>query len=239
MTSLLPVTFTWTGTPTGMAGISTNGPANVPFGCTPVNPYQYFTFAWSQFGNGCPNEYSYNAIATTCIYTADLYNSQTWGCTWTTSVVSTSTVNGGATTAPAGVPATVTGPVQWVTVASTQQTTSTSTSIVDPGAKTVTVSATQGSKLRRGESQREERHSGGGEILGALNSEKPLGGRPADDLSFAAFNPREGINSTDSWLEDRALCPYTDQIWCGAGCCRSPPSKFLIHFLHDQIGPVF
>lgn len=122
MTSLLGVTFTWTGTPTGMAGISTNGPANVPFGCTPLVPYQYFTFAWSQFGNGCPYEYSYNAIATTCVYTADLYNSQTWGCTWTTSVVSTSTVNGGPTTAPAGVPATVTAPIQWVTITSTGST---------------------------------------------------------------------------------------------------------------------
>jgi hypothetical protein len=122
MTSLLGVTFTWTGTPTGMAGISTNGPPNVPFGCTPLVPYQYFTFAWSQFGNGCPYEYSYNAIATTCEYTADVYNSQTWGCTWTTSVVATSTVNGGPTTAPVGVPATVTAPIQWVTITSTGST---------------------------------------------------------------------------------------------------------------------
>jgi hypothetical protein len=210
------------------AGISTNGPAGVPFGCTPLNRYQYFTFAFSQFGNGCPFEYSYNAAYSTCVYTADLYNSQTWGCTWTVAEISTSIVNGGPTTAPSGMAATVTAPIQWVTVTSTQQIMSTSTSIVDPGAKTVTVSATQGaSKLRRGESPRHEARSGEERVLGELNSEKPLN-RPASDLVLAAFNPAKGTNSTDSWLEDRALCPYTDQIYCGAGCCTSLHCSWLL-----------
>ena len=94
--------------------------------------------------------------------------------------------------------------------------------MVDPGAKTVTVVATQGdSKLKRNEDSRREHHSGEEKILGELNSEKPLGEHPTDDLVLAALNPSKGINMTDSWLEDRALCPYTDQIWCGAGCCRS------------------
>jgi hypothetical protein len=94
--------------------------------------------------------------------------------------------------------------------------------VVDPGAKTVTVVATQGaSKLRRDEDSRREHHSGAEKILGNVDSEKPLGEHPADDLVLAALNPSKGLNMTDSWLEDRALCPYTDQIWCGAGCCRS------------------
>jgi hypothetical protein len=221
MSSLYPVTFTWTGTPTGMADISTNGPVGVPFGCTPIDEYQYFTFAFSQFGNGCPREYSYNPLSTTCVYTADLYNSQTWGCTWTVADVSTSVVDGGPTSLPAGIPATVTAPIQWVTVTSTQQITSTSTSIVDPGAVTVTVSATQGaSKLRRGESPRNEARSGEDKVLGEI-LEKPLN-EPENDLVLAAFTSTKGANSTDLWLEDRALCPYTDQIYCGAGCCTSP-----------------
>lgn len=213
------MTFTWTGTPTAMAGISTNGPEGVPFGCTPISKYQYFTFAFSQFGDGCPSEYSYNPVSTTCVYTADLTNSQTWGCTWTVADVSTSVVDG-PTPLLAGVPAIVTAPIQWVTVTSTQQITSTSTSVVDPGAVTVTVSATQGaSKLRRGESPRKEARSGKEKLLGEI-LEKPLN-EPENDLVLAAFTPKKEINSTDSWLEDRALCPSTDQIYCGAGCCTS------------------
>ena len=204
-----------------MAGISTKGPAGVPFSCYPVNKYQYFTFAFSQFGNGCPYEYSYNPVYSTCVYTANLYNSQTWGCTWTVPVTSTSIVNGGPTTAPAGVPATVTAPVQWVTVTSTQQITSTSTSIVDPGAVTITVTASQAAaKVRRVESPRYEGVTGEETILGELKLQKPLDG-PAKDLELSSFNLAKPRNGTDSWLEDRALCPYTNQIFCGVGCCKS------------------
>ena len=200
MTSVAVYSFLWTGTPTAMAGISTNGPANAQFGCTPLHPTQYFTFTWSVFGNGCPAEYAYD-LANTCIYTADIYNSQTWGCTWTAQSTATTTVDGGATTAPAGVPATVTAEPQWVTVTQTQQTTSTSTSTVDPGAKTVTVTSTQGVQRRR------DQHP-----LHAI--------RPADPLSLGKVNELEKSNSTYAMLDRRLTCPYTNQILCGTGCCK-------------------
>jgi hypothetical protein len=222
----LDVTFTWTGTPTGMAGISTNGPEAVDFSCYPVNTYQDFTFSFSQLGDGCPYEYTYDSVYSTCDYTADVYNSQTWDCTWTVPVISTTIVDGGPTTALTGVPATITAPLQWVTVTSTQQITSTSTSVVDPGAKTVTVTASQAAaKLRRVESPTYEGVTGGEKILGVLKLEKQLDG-PASDLALSSFNLAKGRNSTDSWLEDRDSC-LSDEIFCGVGCCKSLQSSEL------------
>jgi len=245
ISSFWDVTFTWTGTPTGMAGISTNGPEAVDFSCYPLNTYQDFTFAFSQLGDGCPYRYTYNSAYSTCYYTADVYNSQTWDCTWTVPVSSTTIVDGGPVTALTGVPATITAPLQWVTVTSTQQITSTSTSIVDPGAKTVTVTASQAAaKLRRVESPRYEGVTGGEKILGGLKLEKPLG-RPASDLALSSSNLAKGRNSTDSWLEDRDLCPYTDEIFCGTGCCRSLQSSelflgpFILIIIRSQLPELY
>ncbi|KAE8454429.1 hypothetical protein EG329_000051 [Mollisiaceae sp. DMI_Dod_QoI] len=200
MTSLLDYTFFWGSlTPTGMAGISTNGPSNVPFACTPMFTAQYFTFTWSQLGNGCPNEYSWNP-ASTCISTAEGYNTMTWSCTWTTSIAATSTVNGGTTTASAGQAATATAPVVWVTVTNTQQTTSTTTSIVDPGAKTVTVTSTQGVQKRNDD------------FAGALF--------PANKYGIDLQRPVENLNATYEVLDPRAVCA-SGNIDCGLNCCLS------------------
>ncbi|CZR63732.1 uncharacterized protein PAC_13629 [Phialocephala subalpina] len=200
MTSYLDYTFFWgSQTPTGMAGISTNGPSNVPFACTPMYSEQYFTFTWYQLGNGCPVEYSWSP-ASTCISTAGVYNTMTWSCTWTTSQISTSQVNGGTITASAGQAATATAPVVWVTVTNTQQTTSTTTSVVDPGAKTVTVTSTQGVSKRDVD------------LTGALF--------PANQYGLDLLDSVEELNATYGALDPRADCVLGD-INCGANCCLS------------------
>ncbi|KAF8853846.1 hypothetical protein BDZ45DRAFT_748098 [Acephala macrosclerotiorum] len=200
MTSYLDYTFFWgTQTPTGMAGISTNGPSNVPFACTPMYTAQYSTFTWYQLGNGCPVNYSWNP-ASTCISVGGVYNTMTWSCTWTTSQIATSQVNGGTITASAGQAATATAPAVWVTVANTQQTTSTTTSIVDPGAKTVTITSTQGV------SKRDDK------FAGALF--------PANQYGLDLSDSVEELNATSGALDPRAVCVSGD-INCGANCCLS------------------
>ncbi|KUJ09742.1 uncharacterized protein LY89DRAFT_788007 [Mollisia scopiformis] len=200
MTSYFDYTFFWgTQTPAGMAGISTNGPSNVPFACTPVYSAQYFTFTWYQLGNGCPVEYSWNA-ASTCISTAGVYNTMSWGCTWTTSVAATSTIDGGTTTVSAGQAATAIAPVVWVTITNTQQTTSTTTSTVDPGAKTVTVTSTPGV------SKRDDN------FAGALF--------PARNYGTDMQRVVEPGNATSEVLDSRAVCASND-INCGLNCCLS------------------
>jgi len=166
------------------------------------NTAQTAIYEWDTFGNGCPNNYAYN-IASTCIYTGRA-NTMSWYCTFKPSTTLTSTVFGGTTTFGSQGTATVTAPIQGVTVTQTQHTTRTSTSVVDPGAHTVTVTSTQGAQRRRSQHP--------------IDKVEP--GIPAVfDLDLDIWNSTHVLGR-------RFVCPYTSDIFCGTKCSKFRSLRF-------------
>jgi hypothetical protein len=147
MTSYSVYYYTQGPTPTQWANGYTNGPSGALFNCYP-SPTRTITdtFEWIATGTGCPIGYELSSAPTfsTCFWTGILVTPQafTWECLFTVGTTAIHTVDGGTTTVAKGNAVTVTGNPQTITVTQTVQQTSTATSIVAPGANTVSVTST-------------------------------------------------------------------------------------------------
>jgi hypothetical protein len=147
MTSFSVYYYTQGPTPTQWADAYTNGPPGAPFNCYP-SPTRTIadTFEWIATGIGCPIGYELSSAPTysTCFWTGILLTplAFTWDCLFTVGTTAIHTVNGGTTTVANGIAETVTGNPQTIMVTQTVQQTSTATSIVAPGANTVSVTST-------------------------------------------------------------------------------------------------
>jgi hypothetical protein len=149
MTSYSLYYYTQGPTPPQWDSFYTLGPSGAPFYCYP-SPTRTVTdtFEWIATGNGCPIGYELSsqqeATYATCFWTGVLLTPQTftWECLFTVGTNAITTVDGGTTTIANGNEITATANPETITVTQTAQQTNTVTSIVAPGADTISVTST-------------------------------------------------------------------------------------------------
>jgi len=210
MTSYSLYYYTQGPTPTQWRGLSNLGPSGAALNCYP-SPTRTVTdtFEWIATGNGCPIGYSlsssqFGTIAT-CLWTGYFSPPQTFTfeCLFTVESNAVKTVDGGTTTVANGNAVTVTANPQTVTVTQTMQQTSTATSIVAPGAATVSVTSTvtqSGALVKKDQAQ----------VVRAEGKQMPVMG----DMSFGMDAGYSYDNSSDPL--DKRACTVT----CLDYCCK-------------------
>jgi hypothetical protein len=206
MTSTSVYPYTQGPTPTQWAGISSNGPPGAPFACTPSPTSTIFnTYEWVATGNGCPIGYDYASADTTCIWDDSLTSPVTfiWECLFTVGANANTTVDGGTTTVADGNAITVTANPVTITVTQTVQQSDTVTSIVAPGADTISVTSTvtqNGALVRKHQPQVAELEEKQTVILHNIY--------PTTDVEYSYFN------------SSNLLIPRQCVIQCSVYCCK-------------------
>jgi len=191
--------------------VVTSGGSVVSCYASPTTVTYVTTDTWIATGDGCALGYSSQSPSNTgyygsCIYTGDYVATLGWGCTFAYDGGTSTVYADGGTTTEANQPSvTMTGGTQIITVTRTEQATTTSTSVSDPGAHTSTITSTVTQQASSNSRKR-------GVVQGVIPIQ-PFLPRP----NYHMFEDRE--SNITAQLMDRQLTCDSGMFLCNNGYC--------------------